>query len=80
MRQKDDAPFAIALNNMAFGDMQPENIKLLKSREISVLKEVIPPNAIYLFADRNSVKAFNEKQLNSMTTEQCMCQAFDRVR
>jgi hypothetical protein len=79
MRQKDDAPFAIALNNMAFGDMQPEDIKLLKSREISVLKEVIPPNAIYLFADRNSVKGFNEKKLNSMTTEQCMCLAFDRV-
>jgi hypothetical protein len=79
MRQKDDAPFAIALNNMAFGDMQPEDIKLLKSREISVLKEVIPSNAIYLFADRNSVKAFNEKKLNSMKTEQCMCQAFDRV-
>ena len=36
MRQKDDAPFAVALTKMAFGDMQPENIILVKSREISV--------------------------------------------
>lgn len=32
MRQRDDLPFAVALNNMATGSMTPEGIQLLQSR------------------------------------------------
>jgi len=43
MRQKDDAPFAQALNQLANSDCQDEDIGMFKSREISP-NSLKPPN------------------------------------
>jgi hypothetical protein len=50
---------------MAFGDMKSDDVKLLKNWRYHVEEEMISANAIYLFAGRVSVKAFNEKKFNN---------------
>jgi len=48
MRQRDNQPFAIALNNMASSRMSSDDISLLRTRISD--KSQVPNDAIHLFS------------------------------
>ena len=93
MRQRDDVPFAVALNNLATGSMTPVDIALFQScvavldeQQLKLLEEgkiVLPPpskiKSINLFHANRNVKATNDIILNSMDTEGAVSTAYDRV-
>jgi len=64
MRQKDDAAFVDALNNLVVGKMTEDDIKLLKSRECE--EENVPEDAIRLYHFNSSVDKYNEKRIKEM--------------
>ena len=71
MRQKYYKCFALPLNNLSNGKLQPDDADLfIKSRVIrkEVLEEV-SKNAIHLFCTNISVDAHNIAILDSITTE-----------
>lgn len=78
MRQRDDQAFALALNNMASGQMTEEDIGLLTSR-VSVLDQ-IPNEAIHLFLRNEDTNTFNTAKLNSIPTDQFISTALDSVK
>ncbi|XP_050303800.1 uncharacterized protein LOC126741439 [Anthonomus grandis grandis] len=78
MRQSEDKAFAVALNNMALGKMTNEDIELIRSREIHT--DLIPENAMHLFATNKEVDAFNEKKLSTYKTERAVSEARDIIK
>lgn len=78
MRQKEDGKFALALNNLASGSMDANDIKLLRSRcfnENTLPKDA--SDAIHLFARNDEVDFHNNKILDSMNTERAESIAVD---
>jgi len=78
MRQRDDQPFAIALNNMASGQMSSDDISLLRTR-ISDESQV-PNDAIHLFSSNQDTDRYNREKLNSIPTDQFNSEAIDSVK
>lgn len=64
MRQKDDIPFARALQNFASCKLTADDISLLESR----VSDDAPPDAIHLFASNAEVDLFNKSALEKLTT------------
>lgn len=79
MRQREDKDFAIALNNMAIGEMTNKDVTLIRSREM-VGDEVLPELTIHLFRSNDEVDAFNEKKLSEYKTERAVSLALDLVK
>jgi hypothetical protein len=76
MRQKNDAAFANALNRLARGEMNEEDIKMFKTRE--VIEVGYPPkNCLRLYKDNKSVSEYNEKALNKIREESAVSMAID---
>jgi len=68
MRQQDDLKFALALNNMASGEMTQDDISLINQRTYSS-QSGLPPetsDAIHLFATNKEVDAHNSFILAAM--------------
>ncbi|XP_044313295.1 ATP-dependent DNA helicase PIF1-like [Drosophila rhopaloa] len=78
MRQRDDQPFAIALNNMASGQMSSEDIVLLRGR--TSVESQIPNDAIHLFSSNQDTDRYNREKLNSIPTDQFISEAIDSVK
>jgi hypothetical protein len=79
MRQRGEAAFCKALNNMSEGCMDAEDIALIKSREITSTNQP-PPNAIHLFATNNDCAVHNAKVHAELKTEGAECVAFDKIQ
>jgi hypothetical protein len=60
MRQKGEAEFCKALNNMSEGCMDSDDVRLIKSRELSAL-ELPPKEAIKLCATNEECDSHNAK-------------------
>ncbi|CAH1107057.1 unnamed protein product [Psylliodes chrysocephalus] len=93
MRQKDDVPFAKALNNLAEYRMSADDIRLLESRHIRAMKatsvnpivalpqqEVIPRDAIRLFRTNASVQSHNDTVLALLQDDVAVSVAVDLVK
>jgi len=79
MRQKGDFEFCKALNNMAIGEMDSDDVKLIKSREVTVSNEP-PQTAINLFSTNEECSEFNSKLHGKLQTEGALSLAFDRIQ
>lgn len=77
MRQKDDADFIHALNNLVAGRMTSENIELLKSREVE--ENDVPDDAIRLFKCNADVDAYNERRIRQKEGTLVQVNATDSV-
>ncbi|XP_037926768.1 ATP-dependent DNA helicase pif1-like [Hermetia illucens] len=77
MRQRSDAPFAIALNNIASGTMTDNDLLLMKARCFK--QEDIPPGAVHLFHSNKHTCAYNELVLGKMKPEGAIVIALDEV-
>jgi hypothetical protein len=79
MRQRGEWDFCKALNNMAEGEMDEEDISLIKSREISDTLPA-PENAIWLFWRNIDCDKKNEEIHRSLNSESAISRAIDRVQ
>ncbi|XP_031629676.1 uncharacterized protein LOC116344956 [Contarinia nasturtii] len=77
MRQKDEAQFIVALNNLAAGKMTPEDIAFIKSRQTQ--EDLVPLEAIRLFRSNADVDNFNEMAIQKAWGETIKCEAIDRI-
>ncbi|XP_061399099.1 uncharacterized protein LOC133334797 [Musca vetustissima] len=78
MRQREDQSFAIALNNMASGQMTNDDVCLLRERIVS--PSAVPDEAIHLFCSNDEVNIYNTLKLNSIPTEEVVSVACDFVK
>ncbi|XP_061391279.1 uncharacterized protein LOC133326674 [Musca vetustissima] len=78
MRQREDRSFAIALNNMASGQMTNDDVSLLRQRIVS--PAAVPDEAIHLFCSNDEVNIFNTLKLSSIPTEEVLSTACDFVK
>lgn len=78
MRQKGDYEFCKALNNMSEGVMDEDDIKLIKSREISK-EDDAPENAIWLFAENAQCEQHNSKVHSKLQGDGALSTACDTV-
>lgn len=82
MRQKDDAKFAVALNNMAQGTMKEDDIQLFASRTFASIPEELKvpgKEIIRLYSTNEEVANCNEEILGGMTTEVHKSVCYDKV-
>jgi hypothetical protein len=79
MRQKGDLAFCKALNNMAEGTMDEDDIQLITSREVHE-KNVAPDSAINLFATNEECRVYNSIVHQKLKTDGMLSVAFDRVQ
>jgi len=78
MRQKDDAKFAKALNNIPLGKCDKEDIELLKSRCVN--RKEVPENVeINLFWSNSEVDNFISKLKKLNHEQDCINLAIDTV-
>jgi hypothetical protein len=77
MRQKDQIEFIEALNNLAIGKLNDENIKLFRSREVA--ENCVPNDAIRLYFDNTSVDKYNKKKIDSLENELIVSVAEDSI-
>jgi len=77
-RQQDDQPFAIALNNMASGQMLSDDIGLLRTRISDESK--VPNDSIRLFLGNQDTDQYNMEKLNSIPTDQFNSEAIGSVK
>nr|XP_018914195.1 PREDICTED: uncharacterized protein LOC109042086 [Bemisia tabaci] len=77
MRQKDDAVFANALNNLANGSLSDEEVKLFQSRETQARN--IPSDAINLFRNNANVDSFNENVIKKSKADIVIAVSSDTV-
>ena len=78
MHQKGDHAFCKALNNMAEGCMDGDDINLIKSRETSNTNNH-PSDSIWLFATNAECKRHNLTVHESLPTENCTSVATDII-
>jgi len=78
MRQQGEHQFCKALNNIAEGIMDSDDIALIKSREISENNQP-PANATWLFSTNQECQVYNEKIHNQLGTEYAISVAHDKV-
>jgi hypothetical protein len=80
MRQQGEFEFCKALNNMAEGCMDPEDITLIRSREISPTNQP-PSDAIWMFGTNVECRNYNSKVHNilKLTTEGALATAQDKI-
>lgn len=79
MRQREDKDFAVALNNLAVGEMTDKDVQLLRSREVKG-NQALPEQTIHLFRSNDEVDAFNERRLSEYKTERAVSAATDLVK
>jgi hypothetical protein len=78
MRQRGDHAFCKALNNMSEGVMDEEDVKLIKSREISSTNQP-PEEAIWLFTLNAECGEHNSIVHTKLNTEWAMTVAHDKI-
>lgn len=79
MRQKGELEFCKALNNMAEGTMDDDDIALIKSREISP-NNTPPDNAIWLFRTNEECRKYNSEVHARLTSDGAMSTAHDKIQ
>ncbi|XP_065214928.1 uncharacterized protein LOC135841724 [Planococcus citri] len=77
MRQKDDFTYAEALNRLARGCLNKDDIQMFQSRQINKKTLQKPNNCLHLFKTNNAVDAFNNKCLENADKEEII--AIDRI-
>ena len=65
MRQRYDSQLINPLNSARTGEVQPENINILKSRVLQPGAENYSHNTLHVFAENVNTSRFNDKMLNS---------------
>lgn len=78
MRQKGEYQFCKALNNMAEGQMDIEDIKLIRKREINDMLQP-PPGAVWLFESSKQCERFNNQVHKALNTESAISNAVDKI-
>jgi hypothetical protein len=76
MRQRDDQPFAVTLNNMAFGSMTDEDIRLVKECQVKNERDV-PRSTLRLFKSNAEVGTYNNKILDLTLGQGWIAKAID---
>lgn len=66
MRQKDDIPFANALNNLGLGQLTDDDIKMFESR---LNLSSIPEDAIHLYYRNEDVNKYNIQKVNKIINQ-----------
>ena len=66
MRQRDDQSFAELLCRVRVGECTPDDIEILKSREISLEDPDYPKDWLHVFAFNNQVDEWNDKRLRDL--------------
>ena len=79
-RQRDDSQLIDLLNDIRTGDVQPDNINILKSRVIQPGVEDYPHNAVYVFAKNANADRHNDKMLDSKEKNFFSEKAIDNLR
>jgi hypothetical protein len=79
MRQRGDLEFCKALNNMAIGQMDEEDIKMMKSREINPSIST-PLEAIHIFRTNAECDIYNSEIHELLNTESSVSLAHDMVQ
>ena len=74
MRQRDDLNFARALNNLANGELNIEDIELFKKQQ---KKDPSECKGIRLMRTNREVDTYNEDRIKSVAGENCHSQAID---
>jgi sentrin-specific protease 1 len=80
MRQMNDIPFAEALNRLAIGQCNQEDIVMFQTREIQRNKLIPPDSAIRLKYTNEDVGRYNEQALALLPTEGIVAHANDRAQ
>lgn len=75
MRQKDDQTFAEALQRLSKGQLNDNDIKLFKSREVD--NSSFPPNTVHLFLSNKEVDCHNIKAITLNKNIKHMSVAYD---
>ncbi len=79
MRQRGEAEFCKALNNMSEGQMDGEDIALIKTRQTSVI--LVPPDeAVWPFKTNAECIAHNNIVHQKVATEGALSTASDYVQ
>ena len=65
MRQRSDSQLIDLLNNVRTGDVQPDNINILKPRVIQPGAEDYPHNALHILKKNANAYRYNDKMLDS---------------
>jgi len=76
MRQKNDKAFADALNHLSRGELNEEDVKMFKSREISNTGPP-PSRCIHFYKDNKRVGEYNTSALNAIKQETAVFSALD---
>ena len=79
MRQNDDLEFANALLGIVYGNMTPEQIKLMESRCFTSVSDEIIKKSINLYYRNDDCDKLNSKILKSLSTEGIINTAVDPV-
>ncbi|XP_021964938.1 uncharacterized protein LOC110860191 [Folsomia candida] len=80
MRQKDDKKFAEALNRLAVGMCNDEDIAMFRSREVELNGLAPPDGSIRLMYGNQDVETYNNKALSLLDSEGIISYANDRVQ
>jgi hypothetical protein len=79
MRQRGEAKFCKALNNMSEGQMDDNDIALIKTRETSEI--IVPPDeAVWLFKTNAECVAHNNIVHQKLGTEGALSTALDHIQ
>jgi hypothetical protein len=78
MRQQGELEFCKALNNMSEGVMDEDDVKLLRSRQISVTGQP-PVKAIWLFKSNKECSTHNQKVHSELQSYGCASTAVDKI-
>lgn len=78
MRQRGEREFCNALNHMADGCMDEDDIRLISNREISLTLQP-PENAIWLFYTNKDCQEHNHAIHEKLNTDFALSTAFDKV-
>ena len=79
-RQRDDSQPIDLLNDIRTGDVQPDNINILKLRVIQPGVEDYPHTAVYVFAKNANANRHNDKMLDSNEKNFFSERAIDNLR
>ncbi|EDS27530.1 conserved hypothetical protein [Culex quinquefasciatus] len=78
MRQKNDLKFVHALNNFARGEMNDDDIRLIKTREVKEIE--VPDKAMRLYYANVDVENYNNMKIAASKEAEITCNAVDKIK
>ena len=77
-RQNEDGQFADILNRIRVGIKDAEDIGLLRTRVVPSGSDLIPSNAIYIFATNTAVNNMNDRVLDTIDAQEYLIEAITK--